>query len=407
VKSHVSADVQSTQEGTFHEHASAKGPMTVAFVSETWQPEVNGVTHTMSKLVDCLYQKGYTLQLVRPRPDDGSHASQMSRELQVKALPVFDYDGVHMGFIRPKHLRHFWENSRPDVIYIATEGPLGMVALSVARHLGIPVVSGFHTNFEHYSQYYILLRLVHPFVRTFLRRFHNKTHATLVPTQRQAANMTRSGYTTVKVMGRGLDTRHFSPSFRNKALRQTWGAEENSCVALYVGRLAVEKNVELLVRTLKALRTANPRQVAVIVGEGPLRAKLKEQLPWVTFAGFKHDQALSEYYASADLFLFPSLSETFGNVVTEAMASGLAVLAFDYAAASELIISGENGMTVPCESEDAFVESAVKLARDISVVHAQGVNASRKVAGLNWENIGETFIDYLHQAQEENVNDAR
>ncbi|MGJ8524391.1 GDP-mannose-dependent alpha-mannosyltransferase [Halomonadaceae bacterium LMG 33818] len=407
MKSRVSAEVKAKQAGSFHEHAPAQRPMTVAFVSETWQPEVNGVTHTMSKLVDCLYQKGYTLQLVRPRPDDGSHASHMSGELQVKALPVFDYDGVHMGFIRPKRLRHYWENNRPDVIYIATEGPLGMVALRVARQLNIPVVSGFHTNFEHYSQYYILLRMVHPFVRTFLRRFHNKTNATLVPTQRQADSMTQSGYTTVKVMGRGLDTQHFSPSFRSDALRRSWGAEENSCVALYVGRLAVEKNVELLIRTLKALRSANPEQVAVIVGEGPLRAKLKEEVPWVKFAGFKHDQALSEYYASADLFLFPSLSETFGNVVTEAMASGLAVLAFDYAAASELIIKGKNGMTVPCDNEDAFVESAVKLASDISTVHAQGVNASQKVAGLNWENIGETFIDYLHQAQEENVNDAR
>lgn len=407
MKPRVSADVQAKQAGSFHEHAPAKKPMIVAFVSETWQPEVNGVTHTLSKLVDCLYHKGYTLQLVRPRPDDGSHANHMSGELQVKALPVFDYDGVHMGFIRPKQLRHYWVSNRPDVIYIATEGPLGMVALKVARQLGIPVVSGFHTNFEHYSQYYILLRLVHPFVRSFLRRFHNKTNATLVPTQRQAASMTQSGYTMVKVMGRGLDTRHFSPSFRSEALRQTWGAEENSCVALYVGRLAVEKNVELLIRTLKALRAANSEQVAVIVGEGPLRAKLKEQVPWVKFAGFKHDQALSEYYASADLFLFPSMSETFGNVVTEAMASGLAVLAFDYAAASELIISGENGMTIPFENEDAFVESAVKLAGDISIVRAQGINASQKVAGLNWENIGETFIDYLHQAQEENVNDAR
>lgn len=380
-------------------------PCRVAFVSETWQPEINGVTHTLGQLVAQLGARGYPMQLVRPRPEDGGRDPAMEAELQVKALPVLDYDGVQMGITSPRRLRDHWRTHRPDVIYIATEGPLGLIALRVARRLGIPVVSGFHTNFDHYSQHYILLRIVRPFVRTFLKRFHNRTQITLVPTSAQAERMTKAGYRNVKVMGRGLDPARFSPRFRDLALRKTWGAGDDDCVALHVGRLAVEKNVTLLIEALEAMRAANPDQIAVIVGDGPLRKEAERRLPWVHFAGFLRDQALARHYASADLFLFPSLSETFGNVVTEAMASGLATLAFDYAAAGELIERGREGVTVACNNPAGFVAAATELAADTERVRAQGRAASARVSSLGWERIAETFIGHLHQAQE--VGDAR
>lgn len=377
-------------------------PLKVAFVSETWTPEINGVTHTLSKLVTRLHERRYVLQLIRPRPDQSQREPLASEELQVKAFPVLDYDGVHIGWINPSRLRTFWKAHRPDVIYIATEGPLGMVALRVARQLGIPVVSGFHTNFDQYSQHYLLLRIVRPFVSRFLKRFHNKTAMTLVPTQQQAHRMTSQGYQRVNVMGRGLDHALFSPSHRDDSLRQEWGATDQDCVALYVGRLAIEKNIPLLIESLKALRQQNPHQIAVVVGDGPMRKEVEKQLPWVRCIGFQQGEQLARYYASADFFVFPSLSETFGNVVTEAMASGLAVVAFDYAAAGELIHSGSNGIVVSCHDKAAFIEAVLHLQQDLDMINRLKVAARERVAPLEWSRIADTFIDYLHQAKELN-----
>ncbi|MGJ8523302.1 GDP-mannose-dependent alpha-mannosyltransferase [Carnimonas sp. R-84981] len=376
----------------------------VCFVSETWHPEINGVTHTLSHLVDHLHQRGYPLQLVRPTPDEGGTDPRMDEELQVRALPVLDYDGVHMGGVMPARLKAFWQAQRPDVLYIATEGPLGMVAVRVARQLGIPMVSGFHTNFDFYSQHYILLRVVRPFVRSFLRRFHNKTAITLVPTRAQADLMADQGFKRVEVMGRGLDTASFSPEFRSPELREEWCAGSDQRVALHVGRLAAEKNVGLLIETLEALRAANPRQIAVIVGDGPLRAEMEKRLPWAHFAGFQRGEALARYYASADMFLFPSRSETYGNVVIEAMASGLATVAFDYAAASELIRDGHNGVTITLDNNADFIEKSKQLAADPAAVRLQGEKARERVLELSWEKIGVLFTHYLHEAQE--VKDA-
>ncbi|RKR06142.1 glycosyltransferase involved in cell wall biosynthesis [Kushneria sinocarnis] len=372
----------------------------IAFVSETWLPEINGVTHTLHHLARHLIERDFRVQLIRPRPKDHTTAAMMSEELQVRAIPIPDYDGVSMGMPAVRQLRQFWTTSPPDVVYIATEGPLGMAALHVARRLNLPIISGYHTNFDQYSRYYILLQILRPLVRPFLRHFHNRTLMTLVPTSGQAHTLTSQGYDNVRVLGRGLDCRQFTPDKRSPALRREWHAPAETPVILHVGRLAAEKNVELLERTLNALRQRHPALCAVLVGDGPLRAQLEERLPWVNFAGFQRGEALTRYYASADMFLFPSLSETFGNVVTEAMASGLAVVAFDYAAAGELISDGHDGRLVPLRDPNAFIATATALSDDKALVKSLGAAARERVRALAWPSIGDAFIEYLSQAQE-------
>lgn len=380
--------------------ANRMSPMKVAFVSETWLPEINGVTHTLSQLSQYLHQQHYVIQLVRPTPKDGSHEALADEELQVKAIPVKDYEGVNIGWISPRKLRRFWRTHRPDVVYIATEGPLGMVALRVARQLRLPVVSGFHTNFDQYSRHYLWLRTVRPFVGAFLKRFHNRTLATLVPTHQQAEKMTAQGYRNVKVMGRGLDHSRFSPEHRDEALRAEWGADSDTPVVMYTGRLALEKNIPLLIASLQALHQRHPDQIAVIVGDGPMRHDIEQAVPWVRFVGFQQNDALARHYASADIFLFPSLSETFGNVVTEAMSSGLCTVAFDYAAAGELIENGTSGFVVPCGNEQAFIDAVVNIREAPQQIRKIGLCACDKVASLTWPNIADTFVRYLHQARE-------
>ncbi|MBF8222074.1 glycosyltransferase family 4 protein [Halomonas sp. 328] len=372
--------------------------MRICLVSETWAPEINGVAHTLGRLADELMARGHELQLIRPRPDDGQCQAGLQAELQVRGLPLPGYRQVRLGWPAGRAIHRFWHQQRPDVTYLATEGPLGWAALSAARRLTIPSASGFHTDFDHYAGAYGM-GLLKPLVRAGLRRFHNRTGATLVPTPEQASRLADQGFANLAVMGRGVDTRRFTPDKRDTALRLAWGAQPQQPVVLHVGRLAKEKNLALLVRTIRAMQAQRPDLVQVIVGDGPQRQALTAQLPEAHFCGFVSPADLPRYYASADLLLFPSLSETYGNVVTEAMASGLPVVAFATAAAALLIESGRNGLAVEPGDDEAFVDAAVSLCQSPARWGQLGRAARLTVAEQSWSRIADDFLAILEGVQ--------
>jgi glycosyltransferase involved in cell wall biosynthesis len=279
---------------------------------------------------------------------------------------------------------------RPDVVHIASEGPLGVSALSVCRALEIPVSTSFHTNFHSYGAYYGLGGLRH-LALWHLRRFHNRAACTLVPTAQTRARLHAEGFHNLIVLPRGIDTELFSPSRRSQALRRAWGAGLEDLVVLHVGRLAPEKNLPLAVRAFGRLRETAPRARFVLVGEGPERASLERQHPDFVFAGLRRGEDLAAHYASADVFLFPSLTETFGNVTLEAMASGLAVVAFDDAAAHEHVRDGESGLVVPRGRAMEFETAAVRLAGEPALRRRLGESAARAVARVSWDSVGAAF----------------
>jgi glycosyltransferase involved in cell wall biosynthesis len=249
----------------------------------------------------------------------------------------------------------------PDLVHVVTEGPLGASAVSAARALGLPVTSSFHTNFHAYTQHYGF-PLLKRAALAWLRRVHNRTLRTFAPTLEMCEDLRASGFERVHVLSRGVDVQQFSPVHRSDAIRAGWNAGPDDPVVLYAGRMAEEKNYPLLLRAFSAMRTANPRCRFVLVGDGPLRAELERVHPTFYFGGLMSRDELARQYASADIFIHPSLTETFGNVLTEAMASGLAVAAFDYAAARQFIHHQRNGLSVPRSSPNALVEAAVTLA---------------------------------------------
>ncbi|WP_458527055.1 glycosyltransferase family 4 protein [Onishia taeanensis] len=373
--------------------------MRICLVSETWSPDINGVAHTLGHISRELKTRNITLQLVRPRPDDGSQAEGIADELQVKGFHLPGYQAVKLGLPAGRALQRLWQTRRPDAVYIATEGPLGWSALRQARRLGLPVASGFHTNFDHYAGDYGLGWLKGT-VTAVLRHFHNRTGATLVPTATQAEALTAQGFANVKVMSRGIDARHFSPTKRDPALRQAWGAGEHQPVALHVGRLASEKNLDLLVDSVQAMQQMQPDLITVLVGDGPLRESLQRRLPNAIFTGFVNRETLARHYASADLFIFPSCSETYGNVVAEAMASSLGVVAFDHAAASELITSGQQGLTARVGDDEGFIEHAVSLCQHPARYGQLGRQARARVAANGWDRIADDFLRILRSLQE-------
>jgi glycosyltransferase involved in cell wall biosynthesis len=204
-------------------------------------------------------------------------------------------------------------------------------------------------------------------------------------------------FTGLAVLSRGVDTGLFTPERHRAELRAVWGAASEDPVAIYVGRLAAEKNLALAVRAFLAIRTVSPRARFVLVGDGPERAPLMKLHPTFHYAGMRRGEDLAAHYASADLFLFPSLTETFGNVVTEALASGLVVLAYDYAASRQHIRSGENGMLVSCNDAGAFLAGAESLIKCRAQWPFLRLAARAAALSLTWEKIVGQFEAKLLQ----------
>ena len=369
--------------------APERRSMRVALVTETYPPEVNGVALTIDRLVRGLQARHHDIQLVRPRQaavDAGPGDQDRTEQVLMRGLPIPRYPHLRMGLPAKRALLGLWTRRRPDLVHIATEGPLGWSALQAARKLKLPVSTDFRTNFHAYSRHYGIGWLQKP-IAAYLRRFHNQAHCTMVPTVSLQAELNAMGFERLLVVARGVDTQRFDSARRSAALRESWGVRAGEQVVLSVGRIAPEKNLELLLRSYEAMRQVNPAWRLVVVGDGPDRAALLQRCPEVVLAGSRSGTDLAEHYASADCFLFPSLTETYGNVTPEALASGLAVLAYDYAAAAELIHHGENGLLAPVGDSDAFVRRAVDLAgnRQLAARLRQGARAS--TLALDWSHI--------------------
>jgi glycosyltransferase involved in cell wall biosynthesis len=376
----------------------------ISMVTETYPPEINGVAMTLSQLAGQLASKGHHVQLVRPKqPVEGETDLHIAETVRVSGMPIPGYRELRFGLPSGRLLTRTWQRQRPDIVYVATEGPLGWSAVQVAHRLGIPAISGFHTQFHQYSNYYSAGWL-QPLVYRYLKSLHNKTACTLVPTEAMRRGMSND-IRSIEVLGRGIDTTLFSPQKRSEALRREWGAGPRDKVFLYVGRLAREKNIGLVMDTFLKLRETSPAARLVLVGHGPDYARLYSRYEGVIFVGSKIGEELARHYASADVFLFPSMSETFGNVVLEAMASGLGVVAFDEAAAGIHIKHAFNGMLADAGDEQAFLRhSQVLLANH---VYLQGVRkeARRSMEGISWEQVGAEFERLLYVHTEVEVGD--
>jgi glycosyltransferase involved in cell wall biosynthesis len=366
-------------------------PLHIALVTETYLPEVNGVAITIGRMVQGLRQRGHRIHLVRPRQhkEDVAWIEPDYKETLVAGLPIPGYPELKSGLPAKGLLLRLWQQQRPDIVHIATEGPLGWSALSAARKLNIPVSTDFHTNFHNYTQHYGVGLLKKP-IAAYLRHFHNKAACTLVPTVSLQQQLEFDGYRNVLVVSRGVDAELFHPAKRSKELRASWGADEDAPVTpvvMLVSRIAPEKNLHVVIQAFEQMRKIHPLARLVMVGDGPARAELQKQHPDVIFAGMQTGEALAQHYASGDIFLYPSLTETYGNVTVEAMASGLATIAYDYAAAQQHIRHDVNGLLVPFADTDAFVTQAKGLISDMERVPRIRRAARATAEALTWEHI--------------------
>jgi glycosyltransferase involved in cell wall biosynthesis len=364
----------------------------IAMVTETYPPEVNGVARTVSEMVEGLRLRGHSIQLVRPRQNGADRAflDGNLEEVLGRGIAIPRYPQLKLGLPARRALRRQWSLRRPDVVHIATEGPLGWSALAAARDLDLPAATDFHTNFHTYSRHYGVGWLARPVV-AYLRRFHNRADCTLVPTAELAEGLAHDGFERLHVVGRGVNPAVFSPQRRSAALRARWGAAEDTPVALCVSRFAPEKNFPLVIKAFEAMRQARPDAKLVLVGDGPMSELLRRRNVGYVVAGRLVNGELSAHYASADLFLFPSTSETFGNVTLEAMASGLGIVAYRYAAAREHLRHEESALLATPDDEAAFIAAAERLVREPGLAGRLGQAARATAERLTWQRIVEDF----------------
>lgn len=380
----------------FEQLPTTRKSLRIAIITETYPPEINGVAMTISRMIRGLQERGHQIQLVRLRqgshdqPATGTHLEEVLHH----GIAIPRYDGLRMGLPAKQALVRLWSRHRPDIVHLVTEGPLGWSALSAAAKLKIPCSSDFHTNFHAYSAHYGIGWLRKP-ITAYLQKFHNKTHTTFVPTESIRQELETLNFRNLQVVSRGVDTTLFHPDRRSPALRERWGVASSGLAVLYVGRLAPEKNLAMVMETFSAIQTLRPDARLVFVGDGPERAALHGSNPDVVFAGMRVGEDLATHYASGDLFLFPSLTETFGNVTLEAMASGLAVVAYDYAAAAEHIEHGISGLLAPIDQSEEYIKLAQGLATDPARTVRLGRCARGITERLDWHCVNEAFESAL------------
>jgi glycosyltransferase involved in cell wall biosynthesis len=404
-----SSDAFVTQAGSVRmkicflsEQSPAKSAaMRLLLITDTYPPDINGVARTLSTLAAGLANRGHEVEIITTLPAKPGEEEILKRHV-TRALPLIGYPGLRMGIATTWKMMSMFESFKPDVLYVATETPLGIASIRAAAKMGIPVVSGFHTNFQSYLENYSLPGLEY-FAQSILRSVHNQTARTLTPSADTAAMLQRWGIANVGVLGRGVDTDLFSPARRSAALRASWGADDHTPVAIYVGRVAAEKNLPLLMKAFSAFREKYPQAPCVLVGDGPRLKALQTEHPEFLYLGAKTGTDLAECYASADVFVFPSTSETFGNVVLEAMSSGLVPVCYDYAAPRQVIRHLENGCLAAFDDSEAFLAATRESA---TIWNSAAIREAARIAAgqLGWQRVIEQFEGELLAVQKPHLS---
>ena len=372
------------------DYPATRPSLRIAVVTETWPPEVNGVAMTLAKLVQGLSHRNHDVQLIRPRQTktDSPMSDASLEEVLMRGMPIPRYPELKLGLPSKKTLVKTWTLRRPDVVHIATEGPLGWSALQAAKVLKLPVTSDFRTNFQSYSKHYGVGWLRKPIV-AYLRKFHNATACTMVPTRELMRTLSQNGFANLKVVSRGVDTKLFNIAKRDTSLRSSWGATDDTKVLISVGRMAPEKNLDQVLKTYDALKSTGQAFKLVMVGDGPLKEQFQKRYPEIIFPGMLSQSNLAAYYASSDLFIFPSQTETFGNVTLEALASGIPVLAFDCAAARDWVQTGVNGWLIAENNPEGFAAQAVTIFNSKDLLDQITQSTRQQVVHLDWDQIAE------------------
>lgn len=372
-------------------------PRRVLLYSGSYNHITDGVTLTLNRLVAYLESIGIEVLVVAPtsrRPElEGAGTF-----LPAPSIPAPGRGEYRMGTIIPPALRHRMTSFRPDVIHVATPDLLGRWTMSYGRRKQIPIVTTYHTDFTSYLSYYNL-DFLEPSLLKYLRYFYRRCDLVCVPSQSMIDELRERGIEgNMRIWARGVETDRFSPEKRSMEWRRERGVADGIPLITYVGRLVQEKNVHLLTEVHKRLKSRGVPHRLMIVGDGPERSRLEEELPGQIFTGHLNGANLATAYASSDVFFFPSTTETFGNVILEAMSSGLPALCAVATGSNDLVLHNRTGFLTPVDRIEHMTEQLESLALDPVLREAMGCNARREAENYHWEIILAKMVGYYREA---------
>lgn len=363
--------------------------MKVAIYAGMYIKDQDGATKTLYELTGSLLKKkikvGVWAFSLTPADTPGLSL------YRVMSWPLVIYKDYRMSIPSFRSARQLREFS-PDVIHISVADFMGLFFLRYALKHGIPVITSFHTDFPSYLKSYKLAPFESLLWR-YLRFFYNKCRAVFAPTREFQKRLTDHDIRQVKIWSRGIHRENYSPAFRSVKLRESWGGDHRKII-LYAGRFVWYKNLQVVIDIYERFVSGSFRDVRfVMAGDGPIRNELERRMPGAVFTGYVTGRELSEVYASSDIFLFPSTTETFGNVIQEALASGVPAVVSDVGGCQEIISNSHGGLIADADNADHFYHHLSRLLDDrdlYSDLRASGLHYAEL---QNWETINQVVID--------------
>ena len=377
-------EVGATIRPTAESRPSRRRRLRVALVTGSYNYIRDGVALTLNRLVGYLLAQGVEVKVFAPVGPVAAlkHEGEL---IPVPSLAIPFRPEYRVALALPRAPREALKGFAPDILHLATPDILGHQAQRLGLRMGWPIVASYHTRYDTYLKYYHL-GLLHPLAKRLERDFYRSCLEVFVPSASMADALTADGVESkLRIWPRGVDTRRFDPAKRSMGWRAARGIADDELAIAFVSRLVKEKRLDDFVAVVSQLRAAGIKCRALVVGDGPERASLARRMPDGVFEGFLVGDDLAVAYASADMFLFPSDTETFGSVTLEAMASGLPAVCADATGSRSLVISGLTGFLAPIGDEAALAQAARRLALDPDLRQRMGVAARARSLEFSWD----------------------
>lgn len=363
--------------------------MKVALFTDTYAPEINGVALTTERLVKYFNDNNIEYKIIAPKINEKAMDTDVIRCMSIKFLL---YPECRLSIPLYSSIARTMNEFKPDIIHVMTPVNIGLIGIKYAREHNIPLVSHYHTNFGQYLNYYNF-KFIEDLSWKYFRWFHGKCDRNYCPSHSSYELLQRQGINNFEVVNNGIDIDIFSPKYRDINFRKENGFDDK-IVILYVGRFAVEKDMDVFIDVAKKLNLKYKNKIHfLMVGDGPMKKDItQENIDNVTFTGFLQGEMLSKAYASSDIFLFPSSTETYGNVILESMASGLPTVACKKGGILENVIDGTNGLLCSEKDIDGFYYAVEKLILNEDFGNYLGYNGLRHAEGKSWDRIFDTLV---------------
>ncbi len=370
-----------------------KSSLNVALFSGNYNYQADGANKALNRLVAFLVRQGVCVKVFSPTTQ--TPAFPPAGELiSVPSIPVPGRGEYRIGLPLNSKIKRELDRFQPDLIHLSAPDWLNHSALKYAERRNIPVVASFHTRFDTYFRYYGM-RWVEAFIKKRLTKFYDRCLAVYVPSPSVGDVLERDGIIGAnrRLWGRGINHQNFNPAFRCQAWRSKHGIQSDDVAVAFVGRLVKEKGLDDYAALIDALVLRGLPVKALIVGDGPEYSRLRRRLPDAVMTGHLSGEELSRAYASADIFSNPSLTETFGNVTLEAMASGVPTVCVDATGSRDLVDHGETGFLIPSAQHLGWFERTAELCEKADIRKIMGAAGVRKSAAYDWETILQSMLD--------------